>query len=35
MLMTRLENEPEAEEPKTTELRRRLEMGNAEPGLPD
>ena len=34
MLMTRLENEPEEEEPKTTELRRRLEMGNAEPEEP-
>ena len=36
MLMTRLENEPEAEEPKTTELRRRLELGlgNAEPEEP-
>ena len=29
MLMPRLENEPEEEEPKTTELRRRLELGNA------
>ena len=34
MLMTRLENEPEEEEPKTTEPRRRLELGNAEPEEP-
>ena len=32
--MTRLENEPEEEEPKTTEPRRRLELGNAEPEEP-
>ena len=34
MLMTRLPNEPEEEEPKTTDSRRRLELGNAEPGEP-
>ena len=34
MLMTRLPNEPEEEEPKTTDPRRRLELGNAEPGEP-
>ena len=32
--MTRLPNEPEEEEPKTTDPRRRLELGNAEPGEP-
>ena len=35
MLMTRLENEPEEEEPKTTEPRRRLELGKAEPEEPE
>ena len=32
--MTRLPNEPEEEEPKNTEPRRRLELGNAEPEEP-
>ena len=32
MLMTRLPNEPEEEEPKTTDPRRRLELGNRERG---